>query len=169
MYNFNMEVKTMSLLKATEYLKKFNKENDILLFDETTATVADAAKALRVSNNEIAKTLSFDLGNEYILIITAGDYKIDNHKFKEEFKVKAKMIERDNVENIIGHNIGGVCPFGVNKNIKVYLDESLKKYNYVYPACGTDNSAIKLTPDELYNISNAVKYINVCKEINYEG
>lgn len=159
----------MSLLKATEYLKKFNKENDILLFDETTATVADAAKALRVSNNEIAKTLSFDLGNEYILIITAGDYKIDNHKFKEEFKVKAKMIERDNVENIIGHNIGGVCPFGVNKNIKVYLDESLKKYNYVYPACGTDNSAIKLTPDELYNISNAVKYINVCKEINYEG
>lgn len=158
----------MSLQKASEYLRKFNKDKEILLFDESTATVEDAAKALNVSNNEIAKTLSFDLGNESILIITAGDYKIDNHKFKETFGVKAKMIDRENVEKIIGHDVGGVCPFGINENIKVYLDESLKKYEYIYPACGTDNSAIKLTNEELFNISNSIKYIDVCKEKEYE-
>lgn len=158
----------MSLQKASEYLKKFNKDKDILLFDESTATVEEAAKALHVTNNEIAKTLSFDLGEKYILIITAGDYKIDNHKFKETFGVKAKMIDRENVEKIVGHDVGGVCPFGINENIIVYLDESLKKFDYVYPACGTDNSAIKLTNEELFNISNAVKYIDVCKEKEYE-
>lgn len=158
----------MSLQKASEYLKKFNKDKDILLFDESTATVEEAAKALHVTNNEIAKTLSFDLDEKYILIITAGDYKIDNHKFKETFGVKAKMIDRENVEKIVGHDVGGVCPFGINENIIVYLDESLKKFDYVYPACGTDNSAIKLTNEELFNISNAVKYIDVCKEKEYE-
>lgn len=159
----------MSLEKAKNYLKNYNKEKNILLFDESTATVEEAARALRVTNNEIAKTLSFDLNDEYILIVTAGDYKIDNHKFKETFGLKAKMIDREKVEEVVGHAVGGVCPFGINDNIKVYLDESLKQFDYIYPACGTDNSAIKLTNEELFNISKALKYIDVCKERENEG
>ena len=159
----------MSLEKAKNYLKNYNKEKNILLFDESTATVEEAARALRVTNNEIAKTLSFDLNDEYILIVTAGDYKIDNHKFKETFGLKAKMIDREKVEEVVGHADGGVCPFGINDNIKVYLDESLKQFDYIYPACGTDNSAIKLTNEELFHISKALKYIDVCKERENEG
>lgn len=158
----------MSLVRAREYLKKFNKEGDIILVGKETPTVSTAAAALNVSNNEIAKSLAFDLDGKYILIIAAGDYKIDNHKFKEEFKVKSKMIDREKVEDIIGHAVGGVCPFGINDNIDVYMDISLKDYEYVFPACGTDSSAIKLKPEELYNISNAKRYIDVCKEITSE-
>lgn len=154
----------MSLEKARNYLKKYDKDKDIIIFNESTATVEEASRALNVTNDEIAKTLSFELSNKYILIIAAGNHKIDNQKYKEKFGEKAQMINRENVEKIIGHQVGGVCPFGTNENIEVYLDESLKKYEYVYPACGSDNSAIKITVEELYKISNAKEYIDVCKE-----
>lgn len=155
----------MSLERVKTYLKKYNKEAEIIEFNESTATVEEAARTLNVTNGEIAKTLSFSLTDKYILIVTAGDYKIDNKKYKETFGQKAQMISREEVEKIIGHDVGGVCPFGINEGIEVYLDESLKKYDYIYPACGTSNSAIKLTVDELYNISNATEFIDVCKVI----
>ncbi|MBQ3142256.1 MAG: YbaK/EbsC family protein [Bacilli bacterium] len=155
----------MSLERVKTYLKKYNKEAEIIEFNESTATVEEAARTLNVTNGEIAKTLSFSLTDKYILIVTAGDYKIDNKKYKEKFGQKAQMISREEVEKIIGHDVGGVCPFGINEGIEVYLDESLKKYDYIYPACGTSNSAIKLTVEELYNISNATEFIDVCKVI----
>lgn len=155
----------MSLERVKTYLKKYNKEAEIIEFNESTATVEEAARTLNVTNGEIAKTLSFSLTDKYILIVTAGDYKIDNKKYKETFGQKAQMISREEVEKIIGHDVGGVCPFGINEGIEVYLDESLKKYDYIYPACGTSNSAIKLTVEELYNISNATEFIDVCKVI----
>ncbi len=158
----------MSLLKVKEYLKKYNKENDIIELNVTIETVETAAKALRLTNNEIAKSLAFNINGEYILVVCAGDYRIDNRKFKEYFKEKPRMIERDKVGEIIGHDAGGVCPFGINPGIKVYLDESLKQFKYIYPACGSSNSAIKLTNEELLEISNATSYIDVCKEKDNE-
>lgn len=154
----------MSFLKAKQHLEKYNLESRIIEFEESTATVALAAKALGVTEGEIAKSLSFLLGNKPILVIVAGDKKIENHKYKEEFKVKAKMISFDDVENLIGHAAGGVCPFGINDNVEVYLDESLKKYEYIYPACGTSNTAVKLLINELEITSNFIKWVDVCKK-----
>lgn len=153
----------MSFIKAKQHLEKFNLESRIIEFEESTATVALAAKALGVTEGEIAKSLSFLVEDNPILVIVAGDKKIDNHKFKEEFKVKAKMIYFEMVESLIGHAAGGVCPFGINDNVCVYLDISLKKYDYVYPACGTSNTAIKLTINDLEETSNYKKWVNVCK------
>lgn len=154
----------MSFIKAKQHLEIYKLENRIIEFEESTATVALAALALGVTEGEIAKSLSFIVNDNPILVIVAGDRKIDNHKFKEEFKVKAKMIPFDEVEILIGHAAGGVCPFGVNSNVLVYLDISLKKYNYVYPACGTSNTAVKLLIEELETASKYLKWVDVCKE-----
>ena len=153
----------MAITKAKEYLKKFNLENKIMEFDVSSATVLEAAKAINCKEGEIAKSLAFIIENNPILIVTAGDSKIDNKKFKDEFHIKAKMIPFEEVEKLIGHAAGGVCPFGINENVIVYLDESLKKYKIVYPACGSSNSAIKLTLKELEQTSNYKKWIDVCK------
>lgn len=155
----------MSFVKAREYLQKYGLDNRIMEFDVSSATVEDAAKAIDCKQEEIAKTLSFIVGNTPILIVASGDSKIDNSKFKTEFHTKAKMIAFDSVEELIGHAVGGVCPFGVNENVEVYLDNSLKRFKTIYPACGSSNSAIKLTLDELEKTSNYKKWIDVCKDL----
>ena len=153
----------MSLLKAKEYLQKYGLENRIMEFDVSSATVSEAARVINCKEEEIAKTLSFIVDDKPILIVVAGDCKIDNSKFKAEFQTKAKMIPFNNVEELIGHAVGGVCPFGINENVDVYLDNSLKRFKIVYPACGSSNSAVKLTLDELKKISNYKKWVDVCK------
>ena len=153
----------MSLEKVKEYFKKYNMENRILEFSESSATVELAAKAANCEPKRIAKTLSFMVGEEPILIVVAGDAKIDNAKYKAEFLKKAKMLAFEEVEEIIGHPVGGVCPFAINEGVKVYLDESLKRFDTVYPACGSANSAIELTIEELEKYSNFLKWVDVCK------
>lgn len=153
----------MSIEKAREHLKKFGLDNRILEFETSSATVAEAAKAANCSEGEIAKSLSFVANDKPILVVAAGDCKIDNPKFKKEFETKAKMIPFESVEELIGHKVGGVCPFGINENAEVYLDESLKQFEMVYPACGSSNSAIKLTISELEETSGYKKWVDVCK------
>ena len=154
----------MSYLKAKQHLEQYNLEDKIIEFSSSTATVALAAEQVGVSEGEIAKSMTFLVNDQPILVIVAGDKKIDNHKYKDEFKVKAKMISFDDVETLIGHKAGGVCPFGINDNVRVYLDLSLKKYEYVYPACGTSNTAVKLLINELEKASKYIKWVDVCKE-----
>lgn len=153
----------MSLESATNHLKKYNLDKKIIIFNTSSATVKEASIALNCKEEEIAKTLAFLIEDKPILIVTSGDKKIDNAKYKKEFHIKAKMVPSSDVLNIIGHEVGGVCPFGIKDNITVYLDESLKKYNYIYPACGSHNSAIKLTLKELEKSSNYSKWVDVCK------
>ena len=153
----------MSLEKAKKYLERYNLEDRIMEFTESSATVKEAAKAIGCKESEIAKTLSFLIEDKPILIVVAGDCKIDNGKYKQEFGKKAKMIPYEEVEKLIGHNVGGVCPFGINENVTVYLDNSLKKFDTIYPACGESNTAIKLTIEELEETSNYKKWIDVCK------
>lgn len=153
----------MSVDKAREYLKKYDRDKDIIISDKDTSTVHNAALALGVKEGNIAKTMSFDLKGKYILVLIAGDKKVDNAKYKSEFNTKAHMIPYDEVEKIVGHAPGGVCPFGINDGIDVYLDESLKEYEFIYPACGSSNSAIKLTNEELHNVSGAIKYVDISK------
>ncbi len=153
----------MSLEKAKKYLERYNLEDRIMEFTESSATVKEAAKAIGCKESEIAKTLSFLIEDKPILIVVAGDCKIDNGKYKQEFGKKAKMIPYEEVEKLIGHNVGGVCPFGINENVTVYLDNSLKKFDTIYPACGESNTAIKLTIEELEKTSNYKKWIDVCK------
>lgn len=155
----------MSLKKAKEYLQKYGLEKRIMEFDVSSATVEEASKAINCKQEEIAKTLSFIVDNTPILIVVSGDSKIDNSKFKTEFHTKAKMIPFDSVEELIGHAVGGVCPFGINKNVEVYLDNSLKRFNIIYPACGSSNSAVRLTLEELEKTSNYKKWIDVCKDL----
>ena len=138
-------------------------EDKILEFPVSSATVELAAKALNTDGCRIAKTLSFSVNESPILIVTAGDAKIDNKKYKTFFGAKAKMLSFDEVEEKIGHAVGGVCPFAINDGIKVYLDESIKRFKTVFPACGSSNSAIELTPDELEKYSNFIEWIDVCK------
>ena len=154
----------MAYLKAKQHLEQYNLEDRIIEFSSSTATVALAAEQVGVTEGEIAKSMSFIVNDNPILVIVAGDKKIDNHKYKDEFKVKAKMISFDDVETLIGHKAGGVCPFGINDNVRVYLDLSLKKYEYVYPACGTSNTAVKLLINELEKASKYIKWVDVCKE-----
>ena len=150
--------------KARTHLEKFCLVDRIIVFSVSTATVYEAANALNSTEGEIAKSLAFYINEKPILVIVAGDKKIDNYKFKHTFNVKAKMIPFDEVELVIGHAAGGVCPFGINENVAVYLDESLKKYQYVYPACGSHNSAVKLSVEELEKTSNYITWVDVCKE-----
>lgn len=153
----------MSLEKAKEHLKKYKLDQNIMEFTTSSATVQQAAIALNCTEGEIAKTLSFMVEEKPILIVVSGDAKIDNSKYKAEFHKKAKMIPHENVEKIIGHQVGGVCPFGINEGVEVYLDKSLQKYKTVYPASGSDSSAVKLTIQELEQASNYQKWIDACK------
>lgn len=153
----------MSIENARAHLAKYGKDKDIIEFSTSSATVKEAAADLNTEEGRIAKTMSFMLSDGPIVILAAGDGKIDNRKFKDRFHEKAKMISPDDVENIIGHPIGGVCPFGVKENVRVYLDESLKRFDYVYPAAGSRNSAIKLTIPELEKTSEYKEWIDVTK------
>lgn len=154
----------MSIEKVRAYFKEFGIEDKILEFPVSSATVELAAKALNTEGCRIAKTLSFSVNDSPILIVTAGDAKIDNKKYKTFFGAKAKMLSFDEVEEKIGHAVGGVCPFAVNDGVKVYLDESIKRFETIFPACGSSNSAIELTPDELEKYSSYfVEWIDVCK------
>ncbi len=153
----------MSFKKAKEQLEKYGLEDRIMEFPVSSATVSEAAVALGCKEAEIAKTMAFQLEEHPILIVTAGDEKIDNSKFKMAFHTKAKMVPFSDVETLIGHVAGGVCPFGVSDGIKVYLDESLKRFDFVYPACGSRNSAVKLTIPELEKASQYIRWIDVCK------
>lgn len=153
----------MAIEKVKAYFKKFDIEDKIMELEKSSATVELAALALNCEPARIAKTLSFMGHTNPILVLAAGDAKVDNGKFKKEFGVKAKMLAIDMVEPLIGHNIGGVCPFGINDGVKVYLDESMKRFTTMFPACGSENSAIELTIEELEKYSGYEKWVNVCK------
>ena len=154
----------MSLIKAKEYLKSFGLDKNIIEFNESTATVKEAAVALGCKDEQIAKTMAFLIDDEPILVVASGDKKIDNSKFKRAFHTKAKMIPQDQLEERIGYPAGGVCPFGIRDGVKVYLDTSLKEFDTIYPACGTAHSAVKLTLAELEEASSYTSYVDVCKK-----
>jgi len=153
----------MAIEKVREYFRPFGMEDKILEFDVSSATVELAAQALHCEEQRIAKTMSFMVDDQAILIVTAGDAKVQNGKFKAEFSCKAKMLSFEEVEPLIGHAVGGVCPFGIKEGVKVYLDESLKRFETVFPACGSGNSAIELSIPQLEQYSNYEKWVDVCK------
>ena len=154
----------MSLEKAKAYLAEKGYADHVIELKDSSATVQLAAQALGVEPGMIAKTMSFLIGEEAILILTEGTARVDNRKYKDTFHMKAKMIPFEEVENWIGHAPGGVCPFGIKEGVKVYLDESLKQFDTVYPAAGNDHSAVKLTIAELEEVAEAVGWVDVCKE-----
>ena len=155
----------MAIDKVREYFRQFGLEDKILEFDVSSAPVDLAAQAVGVEGARICKTLSFkDRDGGCILIQAAGDARIDNRKFKDKFHLKAKMLTAEEVVEFTGHAIGGVCAFAIeNPNVKVYTDESLKRFDTVFPACGSSNSAIEFTCDELFRYSNAIEWVDVCK------
>lgn len=153
----------MSIVKVREYLKDFGADGRILEFPVSSATVELAAKALGTAPARIAKTLSFRLKDGVILVVLAGNAKTDNRKYRETFGEKARMLDREEAETLVGHAVGGVCPFAVNEGVKVYLDVSLKRFATVFPAAGSANSAIELTPAELEKFSRASGWVDVGK------
>lgn len=154
----------MAIERVREYFKQWNMEDKILEFEGSSATVELAAAAVGVEGKRIAKTLSFKIEDKAILIVAAGDAKVDNKKYKATFHTKAKMLSPEEVEAMIGHGIGGVCPFGINEGVDVYLDESLKRFETVFPACGSSNSAIEMTiPDMEKYAQNFIGWVDVCK------
>ncbi len=153
----------MSIERVRAYFATLGMEDRVREFDVSSATVELAAAALGCEGCRIAKTMSFAIGDGAILIVAAGDVKIDNQKYKATFSTKAKMLSFDEVEAKIGHAVGGVCPFAINDGVKVYLDESLKRFETVFPACGSSNSAIELTIEELEKVSNYTSWVDVCK------
>jgi prolyl-tRNA editing enzyme YbaK/EbsC (Cys-tRNA(Pro) deacylase) len=155
----------MSIQIVREYFKQYGLEDKIMEFEVSSATVELAAQAVGVEGARICKTLSFKDGEEgCILIQMAGDAKIDNRKFKDFFKQKAKMLSADEALAFTGHAVGGVCAFGItNENVKIYCDDSLKRFETVFPACGSSNSAIEFTCDELFKYSNSLEWIDVAK------
>ena len=153
----------MAIEKVKEYFSKYGIADRVREFDVSSATVELAAKALGCEPCRIAKTLSFLVNGHAILIVAAGDAKIDNPKYKAQFGTKAKMLTPDEAETLVGHAVGGVCPFGINVGVLVYLDESLKRFTTIFPACGSSNSAIELSIDELEKYSGSVSWIDVCK------
>ncbi len=153
----------MAIEKVKEYFRQFGMENRIMEFEVSSATVELAAEALHCEPQRIAKTLSFMVYERCILVVTAGDARIDNAKYKAQFGAKAKMLSPEETLEIVGHAIGGVCPFGINDGIAVYLDVSLKRFTSVFPACGSGNSAIELTIPQLERFSNCKEWIDVCK------
>ena len=154
----------MSIEKVREYFREYDMEDKVLEFEVSSATVRLAAIALGTEEARIAKTMSFKKDEGCILVITAGDVKIDNAKYRHTFGLKAKMLTPDEVMEFVGHAIGGVCPFAVNEGvIGIYIDESVKRFATVFPACGSSNSAIELTPEELFKYSNADAWVDVCK------
>ena len=155
----------MSIEKVRDYFNSYGIEDKIQEFEVSSPTVELASKALNCEPCRIAKTLSFMVNGNAILIVTAGDMKIDNPKYKAQFSTKAKMLKADEVTELVGHSVGGVCPFAINDGVKVYLDESLKRFETVFPACGSSNSAIELTIPELEKYSSFESWVDVCKPI----
>ncbi len=153
----------MSIERVKAYFKNYGIEGRIQEFDVSSATVELAAAALSCEPQRIAKTLSFQIEDRTILIVTAGDRKIDNAKYKAQFGAKAKMLSPEEAEVRVGHAVGGVCPFAVNDRVEIYLDQSLKRFDTVFPACGSSNSAIELTILELEEYSGYIKWVDVCK------
>lgn len=152
----------MAFEKAEKYLVDRGYGDRIQTFTVSSATVELAAKAVGTEPERIAKSLTFLGEGKAIMVVCAGDVKVNSGKFKQQFGVKAKMLTWDQVHEMIGHDVGGVCPFGVNPEVAVYLDESLKRFDIIYPACGSDNSAVKLTPEELAQLSNSQGWVDVC-------
>ncbi len=153
----------MAIEQVKEYFRQWGMEKRIQEFTVSSATVELAAQALGCEAERIAKTLSFQVLDSVVLIVAAGDARIDNKKFKAQFQTKAKMPEPSDVEKLVGHAVGGVCPFAVRKGVKVYLDTSLKRFTTVFPACGSSNSAIELTIQELEHYSQSLGWVDVCK------
>lgn len=153
----------MSFDIAKEHLVKLGLGDRVYAFEVSSATVELAAQAVGCEPARIAKTLSFMVEDGPVLVVAAGDAKVDNHKYKEEFKTKAKMLTPDQVTELVGHSVGGVCPFGIRDGVKVYLDESLKRFDAVYPACGSASSAVRLGIPELELASGYEKWVDVCK------
>lgn len=153
----------MSIEKVKAFFTAYGMQDRVLEFDVSSATVELAAKALGCAPCRIAKTLSFTVDGSPILIVTAGDAKIDNPKYKAQFSAKAKMLTPDEAVELIGHAVGGVCPFAVKDGVKVYLDVSLRRFDTVFPACGSSSSAIELTLPELEKYSSCAAWIDVCK------
>lgn len=155
--------KDMALDKVKDYFKTHGIEHRVMEFEVSSATVELAAKALNCEGSRIAKTLTFYGNDDVVLVVTAGDAKIDNTKYKTKFGIKAKMLKFEDLETLVGHSAGGVCPFAVNEGVKIYLDESLKRFQTIFPACGSANSAIELTIPELEKYSNQLEWVDVCK------
>ncbi len=153
----------MALEKAKAYLEERGYGDRVMVFDVSSATVELAAKAVGTEPEKIAKSMTFKVNEKPVMIVCAGDGKVNNQKFKDTFHVKAKMLSFDEVHDLIGHDVGGVCPFGINDGVEVYLDESLKRFEYVYPACGSDNSAVKLSVPELEEVSGYLRWVDICK------
>ena len=154
----------MSKQSVIDHLKKYNMDSRIITVDSSSATVAEAAEALGTEEAKIAKTLSFKLKDRCILIVVKGDVKIDNAKYKHTFGEKAHMLSFDEVEELTGHPVGGVCPFGVKEGVDIYLDESLKVFDTVFPACGAPNNAIEISIPELEKVTGYTGWVDVCKE-----
>lgn len=153
----------MAIEKVREYFKQWDMADRILEFNVSSATVELAAQAVGCEPERIAKSLSFMVDGKAILVVAAGDAKIDNSKYKAHFLTKAKMLSPDEAIELIGHAVGGICPFGINEGVTVYLDKSLKRFSTVFPACGSSNSAIELTIEELEKYSNYSSWVDVCK------
>ena len=153
----------MAYEEAFAYLKEKGYADRVMVFDVSSATVELAALAVGTEPARIAKSLSFMVDEQPIIVICAGDAKINNSKYKGVFHKKAKMLTAEKVHDLIGHDVGGVCPFGIKEGVNVYLDESLKRFEKVYPACGSANSAVELTPEELEQLSGSKSWIDVCK------
>lgn len=153
----------MAIERVIEYFKTLGAEDKIKQFEISSATVELAAAALGCEGARIAKTMSFLVDDRAVLVVTAGDRRVDNGKFKAFFHTKAKMLTPEQVDNLVGHSIGGVCPFAVNEGCQVYLDESLKRFEIVYPAAGNAASAVELTIPELEKYSGYIEWIDVCK------
>lgn len=153
----------MSIEKVKAYFKQHGMEDRVQELDMSSATVELAAAALNCEPQRIAKTLSFIVDGHAVLVVTAGDARIDNAKYKAQFSAKAKMLSLEEAETLVGHAVGGVCPFAVNDGVDIYLDVSLKRFDTVFPACGSSNSAIELTIDELEEHSGYISWVDVCK------
>ena len=154
----------MSIEKVKAYFAQFGMEERILEFPVSSATVELAAQALNIAPSRIAKTLSFNVGGDPILVVAAGDARVNNAKYKAKFGVKAKMLTHQEAAEWIGHAVGGVCPFAVNEGVKVYLDVSMKRFETMFPAAGSSNSAIELNLEELERHSGSLEWVDVCKD-----
>ena len=153
----------MAIEKVRAFFRQYGMEGRILESAQSSATVALAAKAFGTEERRIAKSLSFLLGDKAILVVAAGDAKVNNQKYRAQFGAKAKMLTPEQVHDMIGHDVGGVCPFAINENVDVYLDASLRRFTTVFPACGSSNSAIELTLEELETYSKSKAWVDVCK------
>lgn len=153
----------MAIEKVKEYFRQWNMEDKIVEFDVSSATVELASMAIGCEPKRIAKTLAFKVDEKPVLIVAAGDAKVDNPKYKAQFSTKAKMLTPQELIELVGHAVGGVCPFAIKEGVTVYLDESLKRFETVFPACGSSNSVIELTIEELEKYSNFSSWIDICK------